>query len=108
MSHQQSDKHGPVADERLQDERRQVAAGTRHEGAPNEDPLGRPVPDMRSEIARCLGPHAFPGDAAALRAVAARNDAPPDVRAALDRLPDGEQYPTVEAVVDALGIPHAP
>lgn len=38
MSHQQSDEHGAVVEDALQDGRRPAPAGTRHEMAPIDDP----------------------------------------------------------------------
>ena len=39
MSQQQSDTHGPAIDDALNDQRRTTSAGTRHEGAPEDDPI---------------------------------------------------------------------
>lgn len=52
MSHQQSDKHSPVIDDALQDERHQSSAGTRHKDRPDEpDPAfeDEPVTDPPRE-----------------------------------------------------------
>jgi hypothetical protein len=98
MSHQQSDKHGPAIDDSLQD----AGAGTRYESRSEDDPLG-PDPDIevRAEVARFLGPAAFPGDRAHLVAVAAENHATPEVRGLLERLPD-RTYETLQEAVDSL------
>lgn len=103
MSQQQSSKHGPAIDDALQDARRQSSAGTRHHGRPEDDPVGGPTTDdLRSEVARFLGPAAFPGDAARLQEVAADNDATDEVRAVLRRLDGDRTYDSVQAVLDAL------
>ena len=103
MSQQQSDKHGPAIDDALQDVRRQSSAGTRHEGRSQDDPIGGDTTDdLRVEVARFLGPAAFPGDAAHLRSVAADNDATEEVRNLLAELPDDLTYESAGDVLDAL------
>lgn len=102
MSHQQSDKHGPAIDDALQDGRRQSSAGTRHDGRPEDDPVGgTTTDDLRVEVARFLGPAAFPGDPARLQSVAADNDATEQVRDLLAQLP-GRTYESVQEVLDAV------
>ena len=102
MSRQQSDKHGPAIDDALPDDRRQSSAGTRHEGRSEDDPVGGDTTDdLRVEIARFLGPTAFPGNPTRLQAVAADNDATSAVREELRRLPEGT-YTSVQEVLDAL------
>lgn len=102
MSQQQSDKHGPAVDDALQDDRRQSSAGTRHEGRSEDDPIGgNTADDLRVEVARFLGPAAFPGDPAHLQAVAADNDATDEVRGLLGQLPE-RTYESVQEVLDAL------
>jgi len=105
MSHQQADKHGAAIDEALKDSRHQASAGTRHADRPEDEPTGARTHDeveQRSEIARFLGPAAFPGDASHLRAVAAENNATDEVRALLARLPDGRSFQTVEDAWEAI------
>lgn len=102
MSQQQSDKHGPAIDDALQDDRGQSSAGTRHESRPQDGPVGGDTTDdLRVEIARFLGPAAFPGDPTRLQAVAADNDTTNEVREVLRRLPAGT-YTSVQDVLDAL------
>jgi hypothetical protein len=105
MSMQQSDEHGPAVDDALTDERRQSSAGTRHEMRPEDDPLGAEAEDLRREVARFLGPAAFPGDAARIQAVAADNDATDEVRRSLARLPEDGTYESVEDVLRAIDAP---
>jgi len=59
-----------------------------------------------SRFGRYIGLSALPGDRAALRRSAATLEAPDDVRADLDRLPDGVTYRTVAEIWEALG--HGP
>jgi len=54
-------------------------------------------------VARFLGPAAFPGDAARLRAVAADNDATEEVCDLLDRLPEDRTYESVREVLEETG-----
>jgi Protein of unknown function (DUF2795) len=93
-----------VVDDALQNRRRQSSAGTRHSLRPEGDPTGPPATnDQRSELARFLGPAAFPGDATRLQAVAADNDATDEVRRLLARLPNDRSFETVQEVIDHLG-----
>lgn len=102
MSQQQSSKHGPTIDDALQDERRQSSAGTRHMGRPENDPVGgTTTDDLRIEVARFLGPSAFPGSRAHLLAVAKDNNATEEVQRLLERLPDGT-YQSTQEVLDAF------
>ncbi len=106
MSHQQSDKHGSAIDEALKDGRHQASVGTRHAARPEDDPVGLHQPDeieLRSEVARFLGPAAFPGDKRTLLATADENNATEEVRAVLHRLADGEIFETVEQVWERAG-----
>jgi hypothetical protein len=59
--------------------------------------------DGRSELARHLRPSVFPGDKEALLAVARDEQAPGAVLDALGALPEGKEFPNVEAVWEALG-----
>jgi len=103
MSQQQSSKHGPAIDDALQNDRRQSSAGTRHEGRPEDDPVGgNTTEDVRVEVARFLGPAAFPGDAAHLQTIAADNDATEQVRDLLARLADDRTYESVQEALDGL------
>lgn len=63
---------------------------------------------MRADVARHLGRNTFPGDREALVASAEQHFAPNWLIEALSRLPDGEEFPTVEAVWEALGGPPDP
>ncbi len=100
---EQSAQHGAAIDDALKNGRRQSSAGTRHHERSEDDPTGATQATLHSEIARFLGPAAFPGDAEHIRMVAADNDATDDVRGLLARLPAGRRYATVADVVDALG-----
>ena len=123
-----SNKHSPRVDEELASDVRSMVQGApveaRAEDArlqeggegqetaarPDHDegPPGQPDPAVlqeRSELARNLRPSAFPGDKQALLATAAEENAPEDVVAALRRLPDGVEFPNVEAVWETLGGP---
>src|SRR3546814_15887430 len=94
MSQQQSSKHGPAIDDALQDERRQASAGTRHDGRPQDDPLGRrTTDDVRVEVARFLGPAAFPGEPEKLRSTATDNQATQEVRDLLSERPERTYKP---------------
>ena|SRR5438270_11107090 len=107
MSHQQADKHGPAIDEELKNPRRQVSAGTRHGDRPEDDPVSPETPEasdgvrLRSELARFLGPSAFPGTAHDLLATARDNHATVEVDRALQLAPD-RVYRTVEEVFEAV------
>src|SRR3546814_816196 len=95
---------GPASDDAHQDERRQASAGTRHEGRPQDDPLGRrTTDDVRVEVARFLGPAAFPGEPEKLRSTATDNQATQEVRDLLSELPE-RTYESVQEVLDSLGL----
>ncbi|MEU6022838.1 DUF2795 domain-containing protein [Micromonospora sp. NPDC048871] len=59
--------------------------------------------EARSRLGRFITMTALPGDRAALLANARENEAPDDVLAALERLPEGTRYQTVSEVWAALG-----
>jgi hypothetical protein len=81
-----SDKHGFAADEQLKTQRTSSSDGTHHTGRP-EDGEDEPIVlvdeddriTARAEIARFLGPAAFPGDVSQLLAVAEQNNATDEV-----------------------------
>jgi hypothetical protein len=57
---------------------------------------------VRSEIARFLGPHAFPGDAEKLMAVARDNNATDDVLRLLGDLPRDVTFQTTQDIVEHI------
>ncbi|RLP94320.1 MULTISPECIES: DUF2795 domain-containing protein [unclassified Micromonospora] len=59
--------------------------------------------EQRSRLGRFITMSALPGDRETLVANARDNDAPDDIVAALERLPDGTRYQTVSEVWAALG-----
>ena len=59
--------------------------------------------EARSRLGRFITMTALPGDRATLLANARENEAPDDVLAALERLPEGTRYQTVSEVWAALG-----
>ncbi len=59
--------------------------------------------EARSRLGRFITMTALPGDRATLLANARDNEAPADVLAALERLPEGTRYQTVSEVWAALG-----
>ncbi|MEV6692409.1 DUF2795 domain-containing protein [Micromonospora sp. NPDC051196] len=59
--------------------------------------------EARSRLGRFITMTALPGDRDTLLANARENEAPDDVLAALERLPDGIRYQTVSEVWAALG-----
>ncbi|MBQ1024221.1 DUF2795 domain-containing protein [Micromonospora sp. C95] len=59
--------------------------------------------EARSRLGRFITMTALPGDRAALLANARANEAPDDVLAALQRLPENTRYQTVSEVWAALG-----
>lgn len=118
---QQSDKHSPVVDDAMQDPRVEAPFGYKRDGRPEEEDVvpaegGDPRPDLevpaghldpdtvqlRSDLARFLGPSAFPGDRDRLVTVATEHDAPEWVVRSLGDLPDGT-FATLEAVWESLG-----
>jgi Protein of unknown function (DUF2795) len=115
-------KHGARLDEELKHEIRgtvQGVAGGRAEEWKQSEPPGEDQPDASpvlpegngdfaasqeelSRLGRCIGRSALPGDKHALRRSAETLEAPDDVLAALDRLPEGTTYHTVVEIWDAL------
>ena len=103
-----STKHSPRVDDELEHELR---------GEPvDPDPTGTLVggtpvgmtPDgveTRAELARWLDRADFPSTGPALVEAARAHEAPDEVVAELQRLPDGETYERVGDVVRALGYP---
>ncbi|MET7834458.1 DUF2795 domain-containing protein [Micromonospora sediminicola] len=59
--------------------------------------------EARSRLGRFIGMAALPGDRDTLVANARENEAPADVLAALESLPEGTRYQTVSEVWAALG-----
>ena len=127
-----SSKHGPRVDEELEREVSgtvQGTAGSRIEewrqpepagedqresttaptGEPGDYRVGTPkgmTPgevEQRSRLGRYINLTALPGDRETLRRNARENDAPGDVLAQLDQLPDGTEFQTVSEVWAALG-----
>lgn len=124
-----SSKHGPRVDEEMGREVSGTVQGTagsrveewRQPEPPGEDqpePTAAPVgetragvprgmtPDdveQRSRLARFIGQSALPGDRTALRHSAQENEAPGDILAELDRLPDETEFQNVSEVWAALG-----
>ena len=128
---EQSGPRGPGQDERLEKEvRGQVQAGGRStraeewrepEPAGEDQPTGdrgilppdrRPAPagmdpedvEDRSDLARFLGPSAFPGDRDALLSVAESNQAPDVVRSMIAALPSGRVFGNLQEAASAIGI----
>jgi hypothetical protein len=120
----QSTKHGPRVDDALKKEveslersapvearrddyREQEGAadGEREPGARTAPPgqLALDAPDARAELSRHLRPSAFPADRDRLLAEARANNAPAEVVATLERLPEGWDFVTVYEVWEALG-----
>ena len=76
--------------------------GELHPGQSQEDLLDHDETEARSRIASYLRPSIWPADRAALVACAQDLNAPPDIIAALGRLPEGT-FTHTEAVWEALG-----
>jgi hypothetical protein len=104
-------KHGVVLDDQLRNEARaEVQAvdleglGARSGGAP----AGMTPDDVeaRSNLGRFIPMASLPGDRDDLIAGATELNAPDEVLAALERLPEGEVYETVNQVWAALGGPN--
>lgn len=60
--------------------------------------------ERRAAIAEALGKEVWPADRNALVAKAGESNAPVGVLAQLRRLPDGQEFPNVQAVAEALGL----
>ena len=84
-----------------QPEPKTVTAGALRSG----NPQGMSSDDVegRSRLGRFITMSALPGDREALVANARDNDAPADIVAELERLPEGTRYQTVSEVWAALG-----
>ncbi|WP_319458554.1 DUF2795 domain-containing protein [Micromonospora sp. RTP1Z1] len=69
------------------------------------NPQGMSMDDVegRSRLGRFITMTALPGDRAALIANAQQNQAPAEIIAALERLPEGTRYQTISEVWAALG-----
>ncbi|WBB69792.1 DUF2795 domain-containing protein [Micromonospora sp. WMMD812] len=76
-------------------------AGELRSGAPKG--MSSQDVERRSRFGRFITMTALPGDREALIANARGNDAPDDIIADLERLPDGTRYQTVSEVWAALG-----
>jgi hypothetical protein len=76
-------------------------AGDRRSGSPQG--MTSEDVEQRSRLGRYITMSALPGDRATLVANARDNDAPDDLVAALERLPEGTRYQTVSEVWAALG-----
>jgi Protein of unknown function (DUF2795) len=121
-----SDKHGPRLDDELEHEVRGLLQGQTNDGRVEEwhdpEPAGEDQPevgdfpdpgddlpggapsgitaaeaDRRARFASYLNRSLFPADRAKLRAAAGAANAPDDVLAVIDRLPDGEFVNMAEA-----------
>jgi hypothetical protein len=120
-----SDKHGPRLDDELEHEVRGLLQGRTNEGRVEEwhdpEPSGEDQPevgdfpdpgdipggapagitaaeaDARARFASYLSRSLFPADRATLRAAAEAANAPDQVLAVIDRLPDGEFVNVAEA-----------
>jgi hypothetical protein len=78
-----------------------VPAGETRTGAPKG--MSSEDVERRSRLGRFITMSALPGDRAALVANARDNDAPDDIIADLEGLPEGTRYQTVSEVWAALG-----
>ena len=84
-----------------QPEPKTVTAGASRSGNPQG--MSADEVEERSRLGRYITLSALPGDREALVANARDNDAPADIVAALEQLPDGTRYQTVSEVWAALG-----
>jgi hypothetical protein len=112
-----SSKHSPRVDEQMKQEvlgTVQGIAGGRAEEWKMAEPAGEDQPDATraidaasandlSRFGRYIGISAMPGDRAALRRSAETLEAPDDVLADLDTLPEGVVFHTVTEIWAALG-----
>jgi hypothetical protein len=114
-----SSKHSARVDEQMNRETLGIlhGVGGRAEEWKMAEPAGEDQPEPArvmdetdtndfSRFGRYIGLSALPGDRAALRRSAATLEAPDDIRADLDRLPEGVTYRTVAEIWAALG--HGP
>ncbi|RKN39363.1 DUF2795 domain-containing protein [Micromonospora endolithica] len=126
-----SSKHGPRLDDQMSQEVSGLVqgpgtGGSRVEESRVPEPAGEDQPEattapagdlrtgtpqgmssedveQRSRLGRFITMTALPGDRAALIANARENEAPDDIVAALEHLPEGTRYQTVSEVWAALG-----
>ncbi len=126
-----SSKHGPRLDEQMSSEVSGLlqgpgAGGSRVDEFRQPEPAGEDQPEpttapageyrtgapkgmssedveRRSRLGRFITLSALPGDRESLVANARDNDAPADIVAELERLPEGTRYQTVSEVWAALG-----
>jgi hypothetical protein len=124
-----SSKHGPRLDDEMSREVSgtvQGTAGSRVEEFRQAEPAGEDQPEatmapagalrtgtpqgmtseeveQRSRLGRFINLSALPGDRETLSRSARENEAPEDVLAQLDRLPEGTEFRTVSEVWAALG-----
>ncbi|MGK5442391.1 DUF2795 domain-containing protein [Micromonospora sp. URMC 105] len=126
-----SSKHGPRIDEQMSQEVAGLlqgpgTGGSRAEEYRQPEPAGEDQPEAttapagelrtgapkgmssrdveeRSRLGRFITMTALPGNREALIANARDNEAPADLIAALERLPDGTRYRTISEVWAALG-----
>ncbi|SCF23671.1 Protein of unknown function (DUF2795) [Micromonospora matsumotoense] len=126
-----SSKHAPRVDDQMSQEVRGLVqgpgtGGSRVEEFREAEPAGEDQPgattapagdlrtgtpqgmtsqdvEARSRLGRFITMTALPGDRLALIANARENEAPDDLVAALERLPEGTRYQTVSEVWAALG-----
>lgn len=126
-----SHKHGPRLDEQLSPEVSGLVqgpgtGGSRVDEFREAEPAGEDQPgvttapagelrtgapkgmssedvERRSRLGRFIGMSALPGDRGTLLGSARENEAPDEVIAELERLPDGTRYRTVSEVWAALG-----
>ncbi|ASW54573.1 DUF2795 domain-containing protein [Plantactinospora sp. KBS50] len=122
-------KHGPRVDDQMSreaNEQLRHTAGSRAEEWRTPEPAGEDQPEattapagdrrsgapqgmtseeveQRSRLGRFITLAALPGDRLTLRANAEENEAPSDILAELDRLPDDVEYRTINEVWAALG-----
>src|SRR3954463_4521048 len=112
-----SSKHSPRVDEQMRQEvlgTVQGVAGSRAEEWKMAEPAGEDQPDATrgvgaasanalSRFGRYIGMSAMPGDRDALRRSAETLEAPDDILADLDTLPEGVIFHTVTEIWAALG-----
>jgi hypothetical protein len=115
-----SSKHGPRLDEEMKQEvlgTVQGISGSRAEEWKMAEPAGEDQPEPTqviggdqendfSRFGRHIGLSALPGDRDALRRSAETLEAPDDILADIDRLPDGVVFHTITEIWSALGRGH--
>ena len=117
MTFQSTEKHSAHVDDELKNARHNGEMGTRHDGRAEEGdnevlmetgeaspgPKEDPYIGVRAEIARFLGPSAFPGNKGRLIAVAQENNATDDVMQLLYKIDDETTtFQTTQEVIDAV------